>query len=226
MTMIRELPTDERPREKLKSLGPGKLSNLELLAILLGAGTRELSAMALAERIITIDKSGIDYLAECMVEELSGIKGIGDAKSCVIVAAIELGKRIATKPRGKRVNVMCSQDLADIFMADMRYMKNECFKVLLLNTKNEIIAVHSVSMGILNSSVVDPREVFRPAIKRGAASVALAHNHPSGNPEPSAADVDVTMRLIEAGRLLGVKVVDHIVIGDGVYVSMRQQNMF
>ena len=226
MTMIKDLPASERPREKLRLLGPGNLSNLELLTILLGTGTRNESAMVLAERIITIDNSGIDYLAECTVEELSGINGVGAAKSCVLVAAIELGKRIATKPKGKRVNIMCSQDLADIFMADMRYLKNECFKVLLLTTKNEVIAVHPVSMGVINSSIVDPREVFRPAIKRGAASVALAHNHPSGNPEPSSADVDVTIRLIEAGKLLGIRVVDHIIIGDGVYVSMRQQNLF
>jgi len=224
--MIKELPASERPREKLKLLGPGNLSNLELLTILLGTGTRNQSAMVLAERIITIDSSGIDYLAECTLEELSKINGVGNAKSCVLIAAVELGKRIATKPKGKRVNILCSQDLADIFMADMRYLKNECFKVLLLNTKNEVIAVHPVSMGVINSSIVDPREVFRPAIKRGAASIALAHNHPSGNPEPSSADVDVTIRLIEAGRLLGISVVDHIIIGDGVYVSMRQQNLF
>ena len=224
--MIKDLPMEERPREKLKALGPENLSNTELLTVLLGSGTKDQSAMTIAERIISIDECGIDYLAECTLEELSGIRGVGAAKSSVLIAAVELGKRIATKPKDKRVNVMCSQDLADIFMADMRYLKNECFKVLLLNTKNEVIAVQSISMGIINSSVVDPREVFRPAVKRGAASVALAHNHPSGNPEPSSADVEITIRLVEAGRLLGIRVVDHIVIGDGVFVSMRQRNLF
>jgi DNA repair protein RadC len=225
MTMIKNLPIEERPREKLKKLGPEKLSNTELLTVLLGSGTKDQSVITIAERIITYDEGGIDYLAECTLEELSGIKGLGSAKSSVLVAAVELGKRIATKPKGNRVNVMCSQDLADIFMADMRYLKNECFKVLLLNTKNEVIAVRSVSMGIINSSVVDPREVFRPAIRRGAAAVVLAHNHPSGNPEPSSADIEVTVRLAEAGKLLGIKVLDHIVIGDGVFVSMRKSNL-
>ena len=224
--MIKDLPMEERPREKMKLLGPENLSNTELLTVLLGSGTKDQSAVAIAERIISIDEGGIDYLTDCTLEELSGIRGVGAAKSSILMAAVELGKRIATKPKGKRVNVMCSQDLADIFMADMRYLKNECFKVLLLNTKNEVIAVQSVSVGIINSSVVDPREVFRPAVKRGAASVALAHNHPSGNPEPSSADIEITLRLVEAGRLLGIIVVDHIVIGDGVFVSMRQRNLF
>jgi len=107
----------------------------------------------------------------------------------------------------------------------MRYMKNECFKVLLLNTKNEIIAIHTVSIGTINSSLVDAREVFKPAIKRGAASVAFAHNHPSGNPTPSETDIEVTTRLIDAGKLLGVNVIDHIIIGDGVFTSLRQERL-
>ena len=125
----------------------------------------------------------------------------------------------------ERVSIANCQDLANIFMADMRYMKNECFKVLLLNTKNEIIAIHTVSIGTINSSLVDAREVFKPAIKRGAASVAFAHNHPSGNPTPSETDIEVTTRLIDAGKLLGVNVIDHIIIGDGVFTSLRQERL-
>jgi DNA repair protein RadC len=203
--------------------GAGGLSNSELLAIILGTGARGASATALAEKLLAL--GGLGYLAESSPEELAAVRGVGDAKACRVLAAIELGKRVATRPRGKRVNIVSCDDIAGFFMADMRAMKNECFKVLLLNVKNEVIAVQAVSMGIINSSLIDPREVFRPAVKRGAASVALAHNHPSGNPEPSGADVDVTLRLVEAGKLLGIKVLDHIVIGDGVFVSMRQRQL-
>ncbi|GHU49847.1 UPF0758 protein [Clostridia bacterium] len=225
MTIIKEMPAMERPREKLQLLGAGNLSNAELLAVLLSTGTRELSAVALADMIISIDGSGISYLTECSLEELSGIKGVGIAKACRIAAAVELGKRIATGPGKKKITITSGRDLADIFMPDMRFLKNECFKALLLNIKNEVIAIHPITVGIINSSIVDPREVFRAAIKRGAASLVLAHNHPSGNPEPSGADVDVTIRLVEAGKLLGVTVIDHIVIGDGVYVSMKQRQL-
>ncbi|MDR3296120.1 MAG: DNA repair protein RadC [Clostridiales Family XIII bacterium] len=225
MALIKELPAMERPREKMKLLGAEKLSNAELLAILLGTGTRALSATALAGQILAMDAGGIACLADCAPEELANIQGIGVAKSCQIVAAVELGRRIATRPKAKRVHIGSPQDIADIFMEDMRYLKQESFKVLLLNIKNEIVAIEGVSLGNINTSIVDPREVFRPAVKRGAASMVLAHNHPSGNPEPSGADVEITKRLAEAGEILGIRVIDHLIIGDGIYVSMRQKHI-
>lgn len=223
MTSIKELPELERPREKMKFLGVDKLSNSELLAVLLRTGAREVSAMALADSILSMDKGGLAYLAECAPEELAAIHGIGAAKSCQIIAAVELGKRIATAPRQKAVDISFPDDIAKLFMEDMRYLRNECFKMLLLNIKNEIVAIEEVTEGNINTSVIDPREVFRPAIKKGAAYIVMVHNHPSGNPTPSDADVEVTKRICEAGDLLGIRVLDHIVIGNGVYVSMRRE---
>ncbi|MDR0424545.1 MAG: DNA repair protein RadC [Clostridiales Family XIII bacterium] len=225
MTLIKELPEFERPREKMRFMGAKRLSNSELLAILLGSGTRNMSATALADSILSMDKGGLAYLAECLPEELAALRGMGMAKSCKIAAAVELGKRIATAPRRKKVDIGRPDDISALFMEEMRYLKNECFRILLLNIKNEIISIEEVTEGNINTSVIDPREVFRPAIKKGAAYILMVHNHPSGNPTPSTADVDVTLRLCESGELLGIRVLDHIVIGNGVYVSMRREDL-
>jgi len=155
-TMIKELPYEERPREKLINYGVGSLSNSELLAILIGTGTKNESAIMVASRIISLEKDGISYLTNCKPEELSSIQGIGMAKSCQIIAAIELGKRIATRPKEKRLNVSSPIAVASLFMEEMRYLKKEFFKVLLLNTKNEIIMIEDTSIGNLNSSLVHP----------------------------------------------------------------------
>ena len=221
--LIKELPFEERPREKLIQCGAGALSNAELLAILIGTGTREMSAIMLANRVLALEKEGISYLAGCLPEELSEIPGMGMAKSCQIIAAIELGKRIATKPRTKKINVTSPEEVASLFIEEMRYLKKEYFKVLLLNTKNEIIMIENISVGSLNSSVVHPREVFCTAIKKSACSMIAVHNHPSGNPTPSQTDIDVTKRLAEAGELLGIRVLDHLIIGDGIYVSLKEK---
>jgi DNA repair protein RadC len=225
MTLIKEMPELERPREKLRFLGVSKLSNTELLAVLLGTGTRNQSATALADRILSMAPDGIGYLSECSPEELARISGVGLAKSCRITAAVELGKRLATSPRNKHVRIGSPQEVAELFIEGMRHLKQECFRILLLNVKSEIMAIEEISVGNINTSTADPREVFRSAIKRGAASLVLAHNHPSGNPEPSDADVEATKRLIAAGDLLGIKVIDHIVIGDGTFSSMRQKHL-
>ena len=221
--LIKELPSEERPREKLVKNGAGVLSNAELLAILIGTGTREMSAVMLANRILAMEKEGLSYLAGCLPEELSDIPGMGMAKSCQIIAAIELGKRIATKPKGKKINIKSPEEVASLFLEEMRYLKKEYFKILLLNTKNEIIMIETISVGSLNSSVVHPREVFCTAIKKSACSVIAVHNHPSGNPSPSQNDIDVTHRLAEAGELLGIKLLDHLIIGDGTYLSLKEK---
>lgn len=222
-TLIKELPSEERPREKLIQSGAGALSNAELLAILIGTGTREMSAVMLANRILSMEEEGIAYLAGCLPEELTLIPGMGMAKSCQIIAAIELGKRIATKPKRKKINIKSPGEVASLFLEEMRYLKKEYFKVLLLNTKNEIIMIETISVGNLNSSVVHPREVFCTAIKKSACSIIAVHNHPSGNPEPSRSDVDITQRLAESGELLGIKLIDHLIIGDGNYVSLKEK---
>lgn len=218
---IKALPRSERPVEKAIAKGASALSNSELLAILLGSGTREKSAIGLAEDIISKDKSGISYLAESSVQELMSISGVGQSKAARVVAAVELGKRISTAPRAKRMGVESSEDIARLFIEDMRYEKREIFKALLLNPRGEIISIETVSVGELTSTLVHPREVFSQAVKRSAAGIVFVHNHPSGNPEPSEEDVKTTERLVACGKLLGIVVIDHIIIGDGQYCSMQ-----
>ncbi|AOT73316.1 RadC family protein [Geosporobacter ferrireducens] len=213
---------NERPREKLVKNGVSSLSNAELLAILIRTGTKDVSAIELAHRILAMDHEGVKYLADCTVQELSEIKGIGPSKACQIVSAIEIGRRIAKITPTQSNQITSPKDVADMFMEEMRYHKKEYFKILLLNTKNSIIATEIISIGNLNASLVHPREVFVKAIKKSAASIILLHNHPSGNPQPSQEDISITKRLIEAGNIIGIDVLDHIIIGDGCYKSLKE----
>lgn len=222
---IRQLPKEEKPREKLLKEGKERLSTTEILAIIIGSGTGEKSALDLASEIVAMDIGGIRFLADCKPEELTKIKGIGRAKACEILAAVELGKRIAAAPREKTLRIESSSDIADIFMEKMRYRKKEHFVNLMINVKGEIIEETEVSVGDLCSSTTHPREVFVDAVRRSAGSVVFIHNHPSGDPTPSEADIATTKRLIEAGEILGIPVLDHIIIGDGCYVSMRAKGM-
>lgn len=222
---IRQLPNEEKPREKLLKEGKEKLSITEILAIIIGSGTGDKSALDLASEIIAMDSSGIRFLADCKPEELTRIKGIGPAKACDILAAVELGKRIATVPKEKTVRIESSSDIAGIFMEKMRYYKKEHFVNLMINAKGQIIEETEVSVGDLCSSTTHPREVFVDAVRRSAGSVVFVHNHPSGDPSPSDMDIVTTKRLMQAGEILGIPVLDHIVIGDGCYVSMRAEGM-
>lgn len=222
---IRKLPEEERPREKLLRTGKENLSTAEILAILLRSGTKEKSALELASELMTVSAEGIGFLAECRPEELAKIRGIGLAKACEILAAVELGRRIASRPSAKRTSITSAQDIAQIFMERMRYYKKEHFVSLMLNAKGEIIEEAKISVEDLCSSTTHPREVFVDAVRRSAGSVVFLHNHPSGDPEPSQTDVETTLRLMEAGNILGIPVLDHIVIGDGCYVSMKARGM-
>lgn len=222
---IRQLPKEEKPREKLLKEGKEKLSTTEILAIIIGSGTGEKSALDLASEVITMDAGGIRFLAGCKPEELTKIKGIGSAKACEILAAVELGKRISAAPREETLRIESSSDIAAIFMERMRYYKKEHFVNLMINVKGEIIEETEVSVGDLCSSTTHPREVFVDAVRRSAGSVVFIHNHPSGDPTPSDSDISTTKRLMEAGEILGIPVLDHIIIGDGCYVSMRAKGM-
>ena len=162
------------------------------------------------------------FVLELETEELTDIKGISQIKASQLIAAIELGKRIITKPKETKININSPKEVYALFH-DMRFLNKEYFKVLLLNTKNEIIMVDDVSVGNLNSAVVHPREVFSRAIRVCASSMILVHNHPSGNPQPSREDIDLTERLIEAGNILGISVIDHLVVGDGIFLSMKEK---
>lgn len=223
--MIKHLPKDERPREKMMLHGKESLSNAELLAILLRTGTREKSVMELAQDVLALDESGIVFLQECTPEELAEIKGMGQAKSCQLLAAVELGRRIATVPRKKKEQIATPDDIAGLLMEKMRYYKNEHFMVLMINTKGQVIETYEASAGDLCSTVVHPREVFHRAIRRSAAAVVFAHNHPSGDPSPSNEDIETTGRLIEAAEILGIRVLDHIIIGDGTYISLKSKEL-
>lgn len=222
---IKDLPLNERPREKLLKYGVGSLSNAELIAIIIRTGHLEDTAIDLANKILSMDSLGISYLSNATVEELTKIKGVGQCKAAQIVAAIELGKRISSYGGNTKISVDSPIVIADLLMEEMRYLNKEHFRVVLLNTKNQIISVEEVSIGNLNSSIVHPREVYNIAIRRSANSIILVHNHPSGDSTPSNEDINITHRLIDAGNIIGIKVLDHIIIGDNNYVSFKQKNL-
>lgn len=223
--IIRELPTIERPREKLTRYGQAHLTNTELIALLLGTGSKGESAIGLAENLLALDEDGIFHLANCSVEELSKVKGMGLAKASKLLAAMELGSRMSTTQRPEKTKIESTSDVVQIFMEKMRYHKKEYFNVLLLNAKGGILAVETVAVGDLSSSIVHPREAFIAAVRRSAAAVIFIHNHPSGNPKPSPQDIEVTQRLCETGKILGIHVLDHIIIGDGIYISMKEKKI-
>ena len=212
---IKLLPENERPVEKACSIGIDKLSSAELIALILHTGTKNKSAIGLGEDVLSAFPGGICDLGGCTLEDLLQIDGIGPSKACSILGAIELGKRIAASMPKERSTITGSEDVAKLFMEELRYRKKEHFKSVLVNTKSEIIAVDSVSVGELSSTIIHPREVFQLAIRK-----SFIHNHPSGDPTPSGEDIETTKRLTEAGKLLGIRVLDHVIIGDGRYASM------
>ncbi|MBQ4468470.1 MAG: DNA repair protein RadC [Firmicutes bacterium] len=219
---IKNLPPEERPIEKLLAHGKESLSNSELLAVILGSGFGDMSAIELAENILAL-KDGIRGLTELSPDDLMKIPGIGPRKAASVISALELGRRVSTAPRSKKYRVKSPDNMAEYFMEDMRYLKKEFFKVLLLNVKLEVIGLETVSVGELAGAPVHPRESFEPAIRKGAAAVCFVHNHPSGDPHPSKDDLEITKRLTECGDILGIRVLDHIIIGDGVYTSLKEE---
>tara|TARA_Y100001933_G_scaffold262380_1_gene319691 strand:+ start:847 stop:1545 length:699 start_codon:yes stop_codon:yes gene_type:complete len=220
--LLKDMPDAEKPRERLLGQGVHVLSNTELLAILIQTGAGKLSALDLAGQVLAVDKSqGVKHLASCTQEQLMAIHGIGPSKACQILAAIELGKRVYSGDFSKKSRIKSPEDIVDVFMPLMRHLKKEEFRVCYLNTKNEVTGHELISVGSLNASIVHPREVFSQAVKRSAAAIILIHNHPSGNPEPSREDVDITKRLSESGLLLGIKVLDHVIIGGGKWYSLK-----
>ncbi|MCZ8513346.1 DNA repair protein RadC [Paenibacillus filicis] len=220
-TTLRDVPNDERPRERMMQYGAGALSNAELLAVLLRTGTYRESAVALAQRLLR-SSGGLRSLTDMSLEQLTEIKGIGEAKALQVQAGIELGRRMARSVLSDTVTIRSPQDVAALLTEELRYLQKEHFVCLFLNTKNHVIGQETLSMGSLNASIVHPREVFRAAIKRSSASIICAHNHPSGDPTPSSEDIEITRRLVEAGGIIGIEVLDHIVIGDRGFVSLKE----
>lgn len=222
---ISELPESERPREKMYKKGPKALSNAELLAIILRTGIKNNSALSLAYRILS-EHNGLKFLTNTTIEELSQIDGIGLAKAAQLMAAAELGKRISQYGAEDDTYIRCPKDAAEILMEDMRYLNREHMKVILLNIKCKVISIEEISIGSLNSSSAHPREVFVQAVKKSSAAIIMAHNHPSGDPSPSKDDIDITKRISEAGKILGIELYDHIIIGNGIYISLKEKNLF
>ena len=221
---IKELPSDERPRERLAKYGPQALSTSELLAIVLRTGTRERSAISLAQEILKEHK-GLRGVANASVDELARTKGIGVVKGVQIAACVELGRRLAEDSRHQLDIIQSPGDAANLFKHRMRDESKEFFEALLLDSKNRVLKRVTVSIGSLNNSIVHPREVFKQAIAASAAGIIVAHNHPSGDPTPSAEDRMVTARLVECGKLVGIDVLDHLIIGDNRWLSLKELGM-
>lgn len=225
-TTIKRMPVNERPRERMQHSGAHALSNPELLGIILSSGTQDASAVELGRRILCHHPNdGIAFLRNTTIRQLCEIKGIGTAKACQIMAAVELGKRISLREQSNRYKIKNPEDISRLMMDDLRFLQKEKFCILLLNTKHEVLSIEEISVGSLNASIVHPREVFLPAIKNSCAAIALVHNHPSGDPSPSKEDIQITKRLIDAGQLLGIAVIDHVIIGDNVWISLREADV-
>lgn len=223
--MIRDVHEADRPRERLIQQGAQSLSNQELIAILLRTGTKEESVLHLANRVLTYFEQ-LHELKHATIEEIISIKGIGEVKETQLLAAVELGRRLAQKQVNERFTIRSPHDAASYLMPDMTSLQQEHFVVLFLNVKNQVIHKQTIFIGSLNASIVHPREIFREAVKRSAASIICAHNHPSGIPTPSPEDIEVTKRLQEAGFIIGIDLIDHVIIGDHQFVSMKEKGYF
>lgn len=223
--LIREMLPEERPRERLMAHGPEALTITELLAILIGSGRKDHSALDIA-RELTGDLMKDARLARTQdVRELTRIPGIGPAKAAVILAALELGRRLAEAESQPFQTIHCPEDGAMLVMPRLRYETHEHFLVMLLNSKGKVTGIEPVSEGSLNASVVHPREAFAPALLHHAAAILAVHNHPSGDPTPSLEDRELTKTLWETGKVMGIPLVDHLIIGDGIYYSFKEHGL-
>ncbi len=237
---IKDLPKDERPRERLREHGPESLRDSDLLAIILKSGAKGITAVQLGEQILMAFEGDLKRMADNSSKQFEKIKGVGEAKAAQIVAAFELGKRLA-RFHADRDKITSPSDVADLMMSKMRYLQKEIVCVLCLDTKGGIttkgvtgnisndltwgkkLSETTVFEGTLNASVFHPREIFRFAIEESANAIVLVHNHPSGDPQPSQEDIRATKQLIEAGNQIGIRVLDHVVIGDGIFVSLKEE---
>lgn len=217
---IKDIPLQNRPRERFLKHGPETLSDAELFAIILRTGTIQENVIDISHRLIA--EYGLDKLFECSLKELQEIKGIGPGKAMQILTIAELQKRInqSKKPIKK---ISCAEDVFNYFHERLKDKKEEHFYILMLNTQNCIIGEQLISKGILDTSIIHPREIFKPAIKNSASKIILVHNHPSGDPKPSAEDEEITRRLIKSGEELGIKVLDSVIIGGDEWWSWKEK---
>lgn len=224
---MKSLPSSERPYEKCAAHGPRALSDAELLAVILRTGTREKSSLELSRDLIGRfgGSRGLGFLREVTREELLSVPGIGPVKATELLSAGELSRRIARSEKHEQVSLGQPNAIASYFMEDLCYLDHEEMWVAMFNTKNRLLHTEVVSVGTVNASLASPREIFLNALRHHAVYVVLLHNHPSGDPEPSAADIRLTAQLAEAGAMLHIPVMDHIIIGDHRYLSFRERGL-
>lgn len=222
--MLKDVPEEDRPRERMIRRGREHLSNVELIALLLRTGSAGESVMALAQRVLS-QTGGLKGLAQLSYHELTSIHGIGPAKAVQVLAGIELGQRLMKVLPEERDVIRSPDDAVQLVMEEMRFLQQEHVVCMFLNTKNRVIEKKCIFIGSLNRSVVHPREIFREAIRCSAAGIICVHNHPSGDPTPSQEDIAITKRLQAAGETIGIDLIDHIIIGDQSYYSMREKGI-
>lgn len=221
---MREWPASERPREKLQQIGPHSLSNAELLAILLRVGSVGEDVVALSQRLL-VQYGGLPGLHGAIFGTLVGEHGMGEAKTCALKAALELGRRLMLDPGQERMQVRSPHDVASLLMMEMGGLEHECLRTVLLNTKNHVLAIPTIYQGSVNQMGIRTGEVFREAVRHNATAMIVVHNHPSGDPTPSPEDIQVTRTLIEAGKMMDIDVLDHLVIGKQKYVSLKERHL-
>ena len=224
VTMIRDLPQGERPRERLRELGAGALSNSELIAILLRTGTRGESVLDLSRRMLA-EVGGLAGLGRISYAELNAFHGISEAKACQLLASVELGRRLVSLSPEDRAIIRSPQDVANLLAAEMGFLDQEHLRVLLLSTKNEVLGIHGVYVGNVNSAIVRVSEVLRPAIRENCPALIIVHNHPSGDPSPSPEDILVTRKIVAGAEMVDIEVLDHIIIGGQSHVSLRDKGL-
>lgn len=220
---MKELPASERPYEKLEMYGADTLSNAEILAIIIKSGTREESSLATAQKILSMKNKNSDslrFIQDMSIEEFMKIKGIGKVKAIQLKAVCEFAKRISKPIEVPQVQISCPEDIAGLLMDELKYEKREMVKVILLNTKNIVIKIINICLGSDNSAILKPKDALIDAIKMGVPKIVLVHNHPSGDPTPSEADIEFTDRLGQAASIMGIELLDHIVIGDCKFESI------
>lgn len=217
---MKELPTTERPYEKLELYGEKLLSNSELLAIIIKNGTKDFSAIDISNLILKKVDNNLKNIQDISLDDFKSIQGVGKVKAMQLKAVCELAKRMARPINDSKIQIKNTKDIAQMFMDELRYEKREIVKLVLLNTKNIIVKVIDVSIGSVARAIIEPKDILLEAIKIGAPKIIVIHNHPSGDSEPSLSDFEITDRIDKASKIMGIELLDHIVIGDGNYVSI------
>lgn len=222
---VKELPISERPYEKLEKYGAKVLSDAELLAIIIKCGSKKERSIDLAHKILKLSKKGLAGIHQLSLKELEAVPGIGRVKAIQIKSVAELSTRISKSIAMQKLQINSPSSVANIYMEEMRHLQQEHLKIVLLDTKNNIISDHTISIGTVNASLVNPRELFIHALKNLAVHIIILHNHPSGDPTPSKEDISITKRILDASEIIGIKLLDHIIIGDGRYFSLKEKGI-